>query len=82
MRLWRLILADVLCMAGISIAVTLPVALLASRAVRSQLYNVSPADPLVIVSGVLLVSVVVIASASLPARRAAKVEPMQALRME
>ncbi len=78
----RLVLADVLWLAGISIAITVPVALLASHAVRSQLYNVSPADPLVIVSGVLLVSLVVMASASLPARRAAKVEPMQALRTE
>ena len=78
----RLILSDVLWLAGISMAVTLPVAMLASRALRSQLYNVSPADPLVIASGVLLVAIVVILSALLPARRAARVEPMQALRME
>jgi putative ABC transport system permease protein len=78
----QLVLSDVLSLAGISIAVTLPVAMLASRAVRSQLYNVSPADPLVIASGVLLVAIVVILSALLPARRAACVEPMQALRTE
>ena len=78
----RLVLGDVLWLAGISMAVTLPVAMLASRAVRSQLYNVSPADPLVIASGALLVAVVVILSALLPARRAAYVEPMQALRTE
>jgi len=78
----RLVLGDVLWLAGISIAVTLPVAMLASRAVRSQLYNVSSADPLVIAAGVLLVAIVVILSALLPARRAAWVEPMQALRTE
>jgi len=78
----RLILSDVLWLAGISMAVTLPVAILASRALRSQLYNVSPADPLVIASGVVLVAFVVLVSALLPARRAAHVEPMQALRTE
>ena len=78
----RLVLSDVLWLAGISMAITLPVAMLASRAVRSQLYNVSPADPLVMASGVLLVTVVIFVSALLPARRASRVEPMQALRTE
>ena len=78
----RLVLADVVWLAGISVLVTLPVAMLASRIVRSQLYNVSPTDPLVISSGVLLVACVAIMSALLPARRAARVEPMQALRTE
>ncbi len=78
----RLVVADVAWLAGISIVVTLPFAILLSRTLRSQLYNVSPADPLVIASGVLLVAFVVIVSALLPARRAAHVEPMQALRME
>ena len=78
----RLVLGDVLWLAGVSIGVTLPVAILLSRALRSQLYNVSPADPLVIAFGVSMVSFVVILSALLPARRAARVEPMQALRTE
>jgi putative ABC transport system permease protein len=78
----RLVFSDVVWLAGISVAVTLPVAILLSRLVRSQLYNVSPTDPLVIAAGVLLVAVVVVLSALLPARRAASVEPMQALRSE
>jgi ABC-type antimicrobial peptide transport system permease subunit len=78
----RLVMADVVWLAGISIAITLPFALLASRAVRSQLYNVSPADPLVIACGVVVVTLVVVISALLPARRAASVEPIEALRTE
>lgn len=78
----RLVLADVFWLAGISVAITLPVATLASRAVRSQLYNVSPTDPLVLAGGVLLVALVVAAAAWLPAYRAASVEPMEALRTE
>lgn len=78
----QLIISDVLWLAGIAIVVTLPAAMLMSRAFRSQLYNVSPMDPLVIASAVLVVGLVVAAAALLPARRAATVEPMQALRME
>ncbi len=78
----RLVLSDVLWLAGISIAVTLPIALLLARALRSQLYNVSPADPVVIGAAVLMVTMVVAAAAMLPARRAASVEPMKALRTE
>ena len=78
----RLVLADVLWLAGIAIVVTLPVAILLSRTVRSQLYNVSPADPVVLIVGTLVVAAVALLSALLPARRAATVEPMKALRTE
>lgn len=78
----RLILADVGWLAGMSILVTLPISFLLSRAVQSQLYNVSPADPLVIACGIVMVGMVVIAASLLPARRAARIEPMQALRTE
>ena len=78
----RLVLTDVLWLAGIAIIVTLPVAILLSRTVRSQLYNVSPADPMVLILGTLMVAVVALLSALLPARRAATIEPMKALRTE
>jgi predicted permease len=78
----RLVLTDVLWLAGIAIAVTLPVAVMLSRTVRSQLYNVSPADPVVLIAGTLMIAAVAMLSALLPARRAATVEPMKALRTE
>jgi ABC-type antimicrobial peptide transport system permease subunit len=78
----RLVLTDVLWIAGLAIVVTLPIAILLSRTIRSQLYNVSPADPVVLVMGVLMVAIVAMLSALLPARRAATVEPMKALRTE
>jgi ABC-type lipoprotein release transport system permease subunit len=77
-----MVLSDVLRLAGVSIVVTLPLAFALSRLLRSQLYNVSPADPRVIAGGVLMVACVVLLAALLPARRAARVEPMQALRTE
>jgi putative ABC transport system permease protein len=78
----RLVLTDVLWLAGIAIVVTLPIAVLLSRTVRSQLYNVSPADPVALVLGTLMVAVVAILAAMVPARRAATIEPMKALRTE
>jgi putative ABC transport system permease protein len=78
----RMVLFEVLWLAGISVVVTLPLSLLLMRAVRSQLYGVSSTDPLTLALMTLLVTAVAIASAMLPARRAARVEPMCALRYE
>jgi predicted permease len=78
----RMVLLEVLWLAGISIAVTLPLSLLLMRAVRSQLYGISSSDPLTLLLMTLVVILVALTSAMLPARRAAKVEPMRALRYE
>jgi len=56
--------------------------LLLMRAVRSQLFGISSSDPVTLGLMTLLVILVALASAMLPARRAAKVEPMRALRYE
>jgi putative ABC transport system permease protein len=78
----RLVLTDVLLLAGIGIGVALPCALALSRLLRSQLYGVSPADPVALASAALLVAVVAIVAALVPARRAAFVNPTEALRSE
>ncbi len=77
-----LVLKDVLKLAGISVAVTVPVAIFATRVLKSQLFGVSNADPVVLVSATVLVAIVAVVAAALPAWRAASVEPMQALRSE
>jgi ABC-type antimicrobial peptide transport system permease subunit len=78
----RMVLFEVLWLAGISIAVTLPLSLLMMSAVRSQLYGISSSDPLTLCLMTVLVILVALTSALLPARRAARVEPMKALRYE
>jgi ABC-type antimicrobial peptide transport system permease subunit len=78
----RLVLAGVLWLAGISIAVSLPVSLLLARLLRSELYGVSISDPLTLLIGTLLVCAVASLAALIPARRAAFVDPMKALRSE
>jgi putative ABC transport system permease protein len=57
-------------------------AMAANRLMVSYLYAVSPRDPLVIAGAVALLIVIGCAATFLPARRAARVDPMVALRYE
>jgi predicted permease len=77
-----LILREVMILAGGAIAVTIPVALLVTHAVRSQLFGVSVADPVVYIAGVLVISLVAALAGFIPSRRAATVDPARALRTE
>jgi predicted permease len=77
-----MVLGDVLWMAGISIAVTIPISLALANMVRSQLYGLSAFDPLSLGVGIFVVAIVVLVASMLPARRAASIDPMKALRIE
>jgi predicted permease len=78
----QMILREVLWLAGISVAVAVPAALLLTRYLRSQLFGVSSADPLALTCGIAVIAAVAMLAASLPARRAAAVNPTKALRYE
>jgi predicted permease len=77
-----LIVREVLVLAGWAVCITIPVALLAARAVRSQLFGVSVADPAIYCFGILLIILVVAIAGFVPSRRAATVDPARALRTE
>ena len=77
-----LILRETLVLAGAAVGATIPIALLATWAVRSQLYGVSVADPMVYVAGVFSIALVAALAGFIPARRAAGVDPSRALRTE
>jgi predicted permease len=57
-------------------------ALFATRLMRSMLFQVEPLDPTVIVLAAISIFLLALAASVIPARRAASVEPMQALRAE
>ena len=54
----------------------------ATRLLRSFLFEVDPLDPTVIALAAVSIFLVALAASFIPARRAAAIEPMQALRME
>jgi putative ABC transport system permease protein len=78
----RLVLADVLRLAGIGIVVAIPCSVMLSRLLRSQLFGVSNADPVTLCVVVFLIVVVALVAAIAPARRATAVDPTTALRVE
>jgi len=53
-----------------------------SHSIASMLYGVEPIDPLTYAIGVLATLAVVLLAGYVPARRAASIDPMQALRSE
>jgi putative ABC transport system permease protein len=69
-----------LVLGGILIGV--PVSLAATRLLRSQLFGVQPADPVSYLVVALVLALVALAACYIPARRAAAVDPMSALRIE
>jgi ABC-type lipoprotein release transport system permease subunit len=50
--------------------------------VKSMLYGVTPNDPVTLAAGVALLLAIALAATWIPARRAASVQPMEALRHE
>jgi predicted permease len=78
----RMVLVEVLWLTGIAVALALPASLLLGMAVRSQLFGISSSDPMTMFVATLIIAIVAVASALLPARRAAKIDPIVALRYE
>jgi ABC-type antimicrobial peptide transport system permease subunit len=76
------ILHEALMLAGIGIAIGAPLTFALARSIRSSFYGVGPADPITFSGATILFLVVALVAAWVPARRAAKVDPMEALRYE
>jgi putative ABC transport system permease protein len=78
----RLVLIDGLAMTVVGIALGVGAALALTRYLRSLLFEVTPTDPLTFVGVALLFLAVALAACYIPARRAMRVDPMEALRYE
>jgi predicted permease len=79
--LW-MVLRDCLLLAAVGIAAGVPASLWLSRFVASQLFGVTATDGPTIVTATLLLLVVAAGAAYIPARNAARIDPMVALRYE
>jgi predicted permease len=77
-----LVMREVTTLVAVGVALGLPLAVGFSRAVRSQLFQVSPADPLTLATASIVLAAVALASGYVPAASASRVDPMLALRRE
>jgi putative ABC transport system permease protein len=73
---WGLVLALIGAIAGLGGAVA------ATRFLRGLLFEVDPLDPMALLAGAFVLAVVSILASYVPARRAARIDPLEALRYE
>jgi len=78
----RMVLASVLKHVGLGAGLGMMLAYLSSRVMQSLLYETSIANPWIFVLAGALIFAVAVCAATVPARRAAAVDPIQALRSE
>jgi predicted permease len=79
--LW-MVLRESLAVTVAGVIVGLPLAIASVRVLRSTLFGLGPGDPLSFVAALIGMTLVTFIASLIPARRAASVDPMQALRTE
>ena len=77
-----MVLRVALIQIGIGLLIGIPITLIGGRLISSQLYNVRTYDPFVLGAAIVVLSLCAAVAGFIPARRAASIEPMQALRSE
>ncbi|TAM78781.1 MAG: ABC transporter permease [Acidobacteria bacterium] len=77
-----MVLREALELVALGAALGIPMTIAFAALISSQLYGVSPADPLTILASTVILGGVALIASYIPARRAAKVDPMVALRYE
>jgi putative ABC transport system permease protein len=82
---WRVattVMTDTALSVGLGFVVGLPLALAAAAALRNQLFGVNPDDAATLVSASAVVVAAAMCAAYVPSRRAARVDPIAALRVD
>jgi ABC-type antimicrobial peptide transport system permease subunit len=82
MSVLRMVLRGAFLQVGVGLAIGIPVAILSGHLMASQLFGVKPYDPLILSTTLLVLCGAAFLAALLPARAAASLEPMRALRTD
>jgi putative ABC transport system permease protein len=77
-----MIMREAVTLLGIGLVAGSILALMAARTARALLFGLHPNDPLTLLSAIISLAVVALLASFLPAQRAARVQPMEALRYE
>jgi predicted permease len=77
-----MVLREVMLLAAVALAISVPAALVASKLVESFLFGMKPNDPLTLTGSALTLAIAAILAGYLPARNASRIDPMIALRHE
>jgi predicted permease len=77
-----MVLRDSLMLTAVGVAIGIPLAMLTGRALASSLYGVKPDDAATFALAVLGIAFVALGASMIPARRAASIDPLTALRSE
>jgi predicted permease len=78
----EMVLRGAFSQVGIGLAIGIPAAIIAGKLITDQLFEVKPWDPIMLTIAILLLGLAALLASVIPARRAAGVEPMVALRNE
>ncbi|HXW93645.1 MAG TPA: FtsX-like permease family protein, partial [Terriglobales bacterium] len=78
----QLVLREGMLLVGVGLLVGVPVSLASGRVLRGFLFGLKSTDPVSLIAVGLLLGIVAVLATLIPARRAAKVDPMVALRYE
>ena len=76
----KMVLRSAFWQIGIGLGLGIPLAIVAGKLMKDQLFDVSPWDPIMLTAATLLLIMAALLASVIPARRAAGVEPMVALR--
>jgi ABC-type antimicrobial peptide transport system permease subunit len=78
----KLVLRGAFWQIGIGLSLGIPLAILAGKLMKDQLFGVKPWDPVMLAIATVLLILAALLASAIPARRAAGVDPMVALRNE
>ena len=81
-RVIGMVMRGAMIQAGIGLAIGIPIAVLCVRFVKTQLYEITSVNPYVLGGAIVTLALAAVIAGIIPARRAASIDPVRALRIE